>query len=175
MSKRLEKKPDIEAIIQRAVKEALAAGRAEAERAPGDAYRATERRLYALPTLVKKVEDARERLVELLQTGAPERSKDVARFTRTGVRLSASEILEALENDIKADIAADEHEITVIKKALENIDGDPYYPVVKGRYFKGISDEEIAKEIYCDIRTVRRHRSRLVQVLAIWFYGADAV
>ena len=38
-----------------------------------------------------------------------------------------------------------------------------------------ISDEEIAKEIYCDIRTVRRHRSRLVQVLAIWFYGADAV
>lgn len=88
-----------------------------------DAYRTTERRLYALPVLIKKVEDARERLVELLQTGAPERSKDVARFTRTGVRLSVSEILEALENDIKADIAADEHEIAVIKKALENIEG----------------------------------------------------
>ena len=77
--------------------------------------------------------------------------------------------------DIKASIAADETEIETLKKALAQIEDDPYYPDVKGRYFEGLSDEEIAKQIPCDERTVRRHRNRLVRVVAVWLYGAEAV
>ncbi len=175
MAKQANKKPDIDAIIQKAVQAGLAAGRAQAERAPNDAYKATERRLYALPVLIRKVEDAKERLKELEQYGAPEKSKDIIRFSRSGRRLSPAEILEAIITDIKASIAADEHEIETIKKALKNIEGDPYYLAVKGRYFEGLSDEEIAKQIPCDERTVRRHRSRLVRIVAVWLYGAEAV
>lgn len=174
MAKR-QKKSDIEKIIERAVKEGIEAGRKQAERVPVDAYRATERRLYALPVLVRKVEDAQLRLKELEQTGAPRRSKDVIRFTRTGVRVSPEEILDAMIVDIKASIAADEHEIETVKKALRNIEDDTYYVAVSGRYFEGISDEEIAKQIPCDERTVRRHRGRLVRVVAVWLYGAEAV
>lgn len=170
-----KKQPDIDAIIQKAVQAGLAAGRAQAERAPSDAYKATERRLYALPVLIKKVEDARQRLAELEQTGVPKRSKDIIRFARPGVRLSPDEILDVLKAEIRASIAADEHEIETIKKALKNIEGDPYYLAVNGRYFEGISDEEIAKQIPCDERTVRRHRSRLVKIVAVWLYGAEAV
>ena len=166
---------EIEAIIKKAVTEAVEAGRKLSEQKPKDVFKATERRLYALPVLIKKVEDARQRLKELEQIGMPERSKDVLRFSRSGRRLSPEEILEALISDIKASIAADEHEIETIKKALKNIEGDPYYLTVTGRYFEGLSDEEIAKQIPCDERTVRRHRSRLVRVLAVWLYGAEAV
>lgn len=176
MSKNLNKKhDDIEKIIQRAVQAGIEAGRAQAEKTVKDAYRATERRLYALPVLIKKVEDAKERLKELEQYGAPEKSKDIIRFSRSGRRLSPEEILEALIADIKASIAADEHEIETIKKALRNIEEDPYYLTIKGRYFEGISDEEIARQIPCNPSTVRRNRARLVRILAVWFYGADAV
>lgn len=174
MAKR-QKKSDIEKIIERAVEAGIEAGRKQAERVPGNAYRATERRLYALPVLVRKVEDARQRLRELEQRGAPQRSKDVIRFARSGVRVSPEEILETLIVDIKATIATDEHEIETMRKALQLIEGDTYYAAVSGRYFEGISDEEIAKQIPCDERTVRRHRGRLVRVVAVWLYGAEAV
>jgi DNA-binding NarL/FixJ family response regulator len=170
-----KKQLDIEKIIQRAVEEGIKAGRKEAERVLMDAYQATERRLYALPTLIKKVQDAKERLKELEEYGLHEKSKDIIRFRRSGQRLSNEEILEALVMDIKASIAADETEIETLKKALAQIENDSYYVTVKGRYFEGLSDEEIAKQIPCNERTVRRHRSRLVRVVAIWLYGAEAV
>jgi len=174
MAKR-QKKSDIEKIIERAVKEGIEAGRKEAERAPIDAYRATERRLYALPVLVKKVQDAREKLQELLDHGLHERSRDVVRFHRSGRRQSQDEIFDALVTDIKSGIAADETEIETIKKALKNIEDDNYYLAVKGKYIDGLSDDEIAKAVSCDPSTVRRNRGRLVRILAVWLYGAEAV
>lgn len=174
MAKR-QKKSDIEKIIQKAVKAGIEAGRKEAERAPIDAYRATERRLYALPVLVKKVQDDREKLQELLDHGLHERSRDVVRFHRSSQRLSYDEILNALTMDIEASIAADETEIETIKKALRQIEDDAYYLAVKGKYLDGLSDDEIAKAVSCDTSTVRRNRGRLVRVLAVWLYGAEAV
>ena len=48
--------PDFDAIIQKAVN----AGRAQGMSIAKDAYKATERRLYALPVLRQKVEDDKE-------------------------------------------------------------------------------------------------------------------
>jgi DNA-directed RNA polymerase specialized sigma24 family protein len=172
---KIKKELDIEKIIQRAVEEGIKAGYKQAERAPLDAYRTTERRLYALPTLIKKVQDAREKLQELEQYGLHERSRDIIRFRRSGQRRSNEEILEALIMDIKASIAADETEIETLKKALKQIENDTYYLAVKGKYLDGLSDDEIAQAISCDPSTVRRNRGRLVRVLAVWLYGAEAV
>lgn len=166
-----KRQPDIEKIIQRAVEAGRAAGRKQTE----DTYKATERRLYALPVLIKKVEDAQLRLKELEQTGAPGRSKDVIRFARSGVRVSPEEILDTLVADIKASIAADEYEIETMRKALQLIEDDTYYPAVKGKYIEGLSDEKIAAAVSCDPSTVRRNRGRLVRTLAVWLYGAGAV
>ena len=99
----------------------------------------------------------------------------MVRFHRSGQRLSYEDILDALILDTQASIAADETEIDTLKKALEQIEDDIYYPAVKGRYFEGFSDEKIAGQIHCDERTVRRHRGRLVRVVAVWLYGAEAV
>lgn len=166
-----KRQPDIETLIRRAVEAGIKAG----QRAPDNAYKATERRLYALPVLVRKVEDAQLRLKELEQTGAPGRSKDVIRFARTGVRVSPEEILDTLTVDIRATIAADEYEIETMQKALKLIEDDTYYLAVKGKYIEGLSDEKIAAAVSCDPSTVRRNRGRLVRTLAVWLYGAEAV
>ena len=113
--------PDFDAIIQKAVN----AGRAQGMSIAKDAYKATERRLYALPVLRQKVEDDKEKLEQIKTHGAPERSKSIVRFSRTGYRLTPEEMLEAIIKDLEATIAADEYEIETLEKALAHIEDDP--------------------------------------------------
>lgn len=163
--------PDFDAIIQKAVN----AGRAQGMSIAKDAYKATERRLYALPALRQKVEDDKEKLEQIKTHGAPERSKSIVRFSRTGYRLTPEEMLDAIIQDLKATIAADEYEIETLEKALRLIEGDTYYLTVKGKYIEGLTDDVIAERIPCDTTTVWRNRKRLVQTVSTWLYGSVSV
>lgn len=162
---------DMEEIIKLAVE----AGRISAERSARDAFKATERRLYALPVLRKKLEDDRERLEELKTYGPRGRSKSITRFSKSSVRLSPEEIYEAILVDMEATIASDEYEIEAMEKALAQIENDEYYETVIGRYIEDLADERVAELIPCDTTTVWRNRKRLVQRLSVWLYGAEAI
>ena len=162
---------DIESIIKMAVE----AGRISAERSAKDAYKATERRLYALPIHRRKLADDKERLDETKKYGPKEKSKSVTRFVKSGVRLSPEEIFEVVVMDMESTIAADQHEVETMEKALSTIQDDEYYITVTGRYLEGLPDERVADMIPCDISTVWRNRKRLVQRLAVWLYGSAAI
>lgn len=162
---------DIEEIIRTAVE----AGRLSAERSAKDAFKATERRLYAVPVLRQKLMDDRERLEEIRKFGPRSKSKSITRFERTGTRLSPEEIFEAVVIDMEATIAADEYELEIMEKALDFIRGDEYYEVISGRYLEDLTDDEVAERIPCDSSTVWRNRKRLVQRLAVLLYGAAAI
>jgi DNA-directed RNA polymerase specialized sigma24 family protein len=164
---------ETKALIAEAVNAGLQAGRAHASSAAEDAFRATERRLYALPILERKAKDDREMLEETLSHGL--RGRSAVRFRRSGYRVSPEEMLEAVIGDLKATIAADEHEIAAVRRALCDIVDDPYYMAVEGKYIKGLPDEAIAEQMPCDSTTVWRNRRRLVQRLAILLYGAAAI
>lgn len=167
----MNKAEDIRAIIV----EAVQAGRVSAGHTAKDAFKATERRLYALPTLLQKQAEDKDKLEEFLKYGPKERSKSITRFIKTGVRMTPEEIWEAVLTDMQATIAADEHEINTMERALEVIQDDAYYQTVVGRYIDNLPDEDVAKLIPCDTSTVWRNRKRLVQRLAVWLYGADAL
>lgn len=179
MKEATQRNPDINRIIKRAVSEAVAeavrAGYRQAEQRPKDIYRATERRLYAYPDLKERVERDKQYLRDLLTEGAPCRSKDIARFQRSGRRLSDEELVEGLVKDVQASIAADEFEIQAMENALAPLTSDPYYLVISGRYFDRLTDEQIADKIPCDPRTVRRNRGSLISRLAVRLFGAEAL
>ncbi len=156
-----KEKLDIENIITRAV----AAGRLASERTAKDAFKATERRLYAVPVLRQKLQEDMERLAEIKQFGPQ----------KNGLRLSPEEIKEALIMDMEAGIAADKFELEIMDRALGHIAADEYYLTVTGRYLEGLSNEQIAERIPCELSTVWRNRKRLVQQLAVMLYGAAAV
>ena len=103
---------DIEAIIWKAVETT----RVASERSIKDAYRATERRLYALPDIRAKLKDDEESLAEVKEHGVRNRSHSVTRFLKSGVRLSPEEVLAAVMMDLEASIAASEHEIDTISE-----------------------------------------------------------
>lgn len=134
--------------VEKIVEMAVMAGRMAAERAPADAYKATERRLYALPILREKQKWDRERLPKL---------EGAARA------------------DLEAAMAADAYEIEALEWALVNCAGDPYYQTVTGRYFERLDDEQIGKLSHCDVSTVWRNRKRLIQRISVYLYGAFAV
>lgn len=163
------------AYIDEAVKTAVQAGKVAASSTAKDAYHDTERRLYALPDLARKVEQDKESLDEMIRFGPRERSKSIVRFQRTGYRATPEEMYEAILRDLEATIAADEHEIDTMRRALANIEDDPYYLTVKGKYMDAMTDEGIANSISCDQTTVWRNRKRLVQRLAVLLYGAAAI
>lgn len=163
-------KETTEDIIRRAVE----AGRISAERTARDAFKATEKRLYALPVLRLKIRDDKERLEEIKQYGPRGRSKSITRFQKSGVRLSPEEILDAIVLDMEATIAADEYEVETLERALNVISEDAYYKTVTGRYMEDLSDEAVAEAIPCDTSTVWRNRKRLVQRVAVRLYGAEA-
>ena len=164
-----------QSLINEAVTAGLIAGRAQASSTAKDTFRATERRLYALPVLERKVISDKEMLDEILTHGPHGRSKSIVRFQRSGYRVSPEEMIEAIVNDLKATIATDEHEIETVRRALCDIEDDAYYKAITGKYIESKSDEAVADEIPCDPSTVWRHRKRLVQRLAVLLYGAVAI
>ncbi len=166
---------DIQAIIDKAVNAGIRAGYVAANQTPSNTYKATEKRLYAYPDLLKRIEDNKELLRDIATEGAPEHSKSIARFGGSGVRLSQDEIIEGLMTKTNEEITRDTYEVETIAGALALIKADPYYIVVTARYFEGKNDDQIAEAIPCDVTTVRRNRGRLVRRLAVRLYGAEAL
>lgn len=167
----MSKQKSIEEIIKLSVE----AGRMSAGNTSRDAFKSTEKRLYAFPVLKIKLKSDIERLEEIKKYGPRERSKGIGRFMKSGSRLSKEEILEAIIIDSEAVIDADSYEIETMENALKSIENDEYFITVSGRYFDNLPDEAIAQKIPCDTSTVWRNRKRLVQKLAVLLYGVDAV
>jgi hypothetical protein len=163
------------ALIEEAVNAGLQAGRAQASSTARDAFKATERRLYALPVLEKKVIADKEKLAEIRENGERWQSKSIARFQRTGYRVTPEEMLEAIIQDLESSIAADEYEIATIREVLETFKEDPFYLAVTGRYMDRKEDEEIAVTLDCSANQVWKQRTRIVSDIAVMLYGVVAV
>ena len=165
------KKQSVEEIIQIAV----VATRIASERETKNAFKATEKRLYAYPILRLKIKNDLERIDEIRNYGVPKKSISVIGLMRSGSRLTPEEIAEALINDINSDIAVTENEIKNIDKALSIITEDQYADIIRYKYFENKSDDEISKIINCNPSTVRRQKSRLIGRLMIFLYGVMAI
>jgi DNA-directed RNA polymerase specialized sigma24 family protein len=161
--------------IQEIIEQAVARTRISCERGAKDAYKETERRLYAYPIIKLKIADLKEKVEEIQAFDAPSKSKSVVSFSKTGIRLTPDEITEALIRDTTADIAGNEAEIENIEKALDTVAEDEYAAIIPLKYFECKSDEETADSVKCSERTVRYQKSRLVNRLAVRLYGIDAL
>ena len=165
------KKPTVEEIINKTV----LATRLSCARETKDAFKATEKRLYAYPLLLTRIKDNRETVAEIEQHGIRERSHSITRFIRSGSRLEPEEIKAAILMDLRAQIENDLHETMRIEKAMNQIGDDEYKEIIKYKYFEQKTDEEIAELIHCAPRTVTSHKTALVRRLSVILYGAGAI
>lgn len=166
---------DTKALIVEAVNAGLLAGMMHATSTAKDVLKSTERRLYSIPVLERKVRNAKDNLTDMRTNGARWNSKGIVRFQRTGYRVDPTEMLDAVIQDLEAAIAADEYEIETIRTAMEVFEDDPFYRTVTGKYVDRHEDEDIASDLGCSATQVWKQRTRIVQDIAVMLYGAAAV
>jgi RNA polymerase sigma factor (sigma-70 family) len=172
---------NIEKLIDQAVNKAVNAtlllgiekGRSEAK----NLFKQTEIRLYAYPELKNNIEKYQRDIEDLREERISGRSKDIVFFSAHGgsTRLSADEIQEGRIMILQKKIYRDQTEIDEIDYALQAVQNDEYYSIIKMRYFEEKGDEEIAGIIGCDPSTVRRNKSKIIRRIAVKLYGAQAV
>ena len=139
-------------------------------------YKATEDRLSTLASLKAKVREQGWDIEELIKNGRHGRSKDICLYTTAGGEaIPEEEVIKVLVTNLKKKARINQRAIKEVEVALELIKKDEYYKYIEGRYFKNKSDAAMAKEDKCDLRTVWSNRSRLVKVVAVRLYGADAL
>jgi nicotinamide mononucleotide adenylyltransferase len=171
---------DIEKIIKKAVESAVSvaykAGYDARKQEIKNYFKQTEKRLYAYPELKENIEKYKLDIEDLKREKVSCRSKDIVRIPEgSGIRLSPEEIQEARIQNVVKKMERDQLEIDEINYALDAVRNDEYYKVIEYKYFQGMTnDDEIGELLHCDGRTVRRHKNRLVNKIAVKLYGADA-
>lgn len=139
-------------------------------------YKQTEKRLYAYPVLKKNIERYKKDIEDVNQEEFS-RSKDIA-FYAAGAgteKPDIEEIRKAKIFVIEQKIARDREEIKEIEAALDEIRNDEYFEIIPLHYFQKVDQETITKRVYCDKVTVWRNRKRLLNIINICLFGADAL
>jgi len=83
-------------------------------------------------------------------------------------------LCEKLEQSSGQEAVAIAQEIDGVKQALQAISRDPYYPLIPAKYFQGAKERTAAALCACNIATVWRNRTRLLDMLALRLFGVSA-
>ena len=133
---------------------------------PKSIYSKTESLLYNLPQLKKAVQERREQIGEIERYGLPKVSKSFTVFIPNSGYVDNVSEYEKKENKIEqlhGIINELESRIAQIEAAIDTVKADPYYPIIKMRYFDKKTNAQIAERLKCDEGTVKRHKNKLLE------------
>lgn len=152
-------------------------------------YKKTEKLLKSYPTLSLHIDDISKDIKDIKREGQKRKSTDVVRYSGDSmVIIPEEEMIKEKINSIKKT----RREIKRIDRALRRIKLDEYYFIIKEFYFgfdtqvtdpdnpemkitmhQTLSVEEIAEKHEISERTVKRHKSRMINFLATILFGAE--
>lgn len=162
-----------EELIQDLFSKAVSIGKTAAK----DKYKLTERRLYAYPVLKRNLERYGKDIEDIKHEDLRKSQDFVLYIKNSGSKIKPD--IEDLRRErialIENKRARDEKEIAEIDAAIQEISGEEYYPAIELHYFKRVREDEIAEVMHCDKTTVYRNRKRLINMLNVSLYGADAL
>ena len=76
---------------------------------------------------------------------------------------------------ISQKISRDESEIKEMDAALDAIKDDEYYNVIVSTYFQNIDQSNVARICCIDRSNIWRQKKRLINIMNVVLYGADAL
>lgn len=144
------------------------------------AFKKTEQLLYMYPSLLKIVEEKKQEIEEIKMYGVRGKSKSIVVWSpKTNVQGGGTVLSEdTVQNAVEAitqEIEKVESTIQRVEEALSKVESDPYYYVVKMRYFDGLVNEAIADEVNRDASTITRNKNRLVGQLATYLFPTNKI
>lgn len=140
-------------------------------------FQKTEQLLYNYENFKKTIADKHEQIKIIRMVGLPQRSKSITSWTgnHSMNTLSDNEKADAKIEQIESSIYKTSEYIEIIETALSKISNDPYFEIIKLKYFEGKTRESIAEELEVDVSTITRNKNRLINVLKIYMFSNDAM
>ena len=133
---------------------------------PKSIYSKTESLLYNLPQLKKAVQERREQISEIERYGLPRASKSFTVFIPHSGYVDTTSEYEKKENkldQLHGVIIELENRIAQIEAAVDTVKDDPYFPIIKMKYFDKKTNVQIAERLKCDEGTVKRHKNKMLE------------
>ncbi len=171
-------KNELQNMLDKAISDAMRLG-AQGERQKGTrSYRErVERLLYARGGLDILIGALEEELREATDAAPPSSMAYEKTESKVVHLLPSGDALGIPHRvaDIKALLVRNRLAAKRIDRALATLAGDPYYSLLELKYTKRLAEEKIAELLCCDPSTIRRNKNRMLENLAVIFFGIDAV
>lgn len=141
------------------------------------AFIRTEKLLYNYNQFKEVVQSKLKQIETIEAEGLARRSKSITSF-RNGTNIDTDSEIEKAETkieEIQASIEKMNQYINFIGAALNKISDDPYFELIRLKYFEGLTHEEISCELEVDVSTITRNKNRLVNTLKIYLFTDDSI
>ena len=141
-------------------------------------FQKTETLLYNYNHFQAAIKDKEDQIAEIRNFGLSKKSGAVTMYSGdTGyidVKSDAEKAQDKIEM-IEFSIVTTKRFIKILDDAIETLVDDPYYDLIRMRYFENCTREEIAEYFDCDVRTVNRNKNRLINLLQIRLFSDEVI
>lgn len=137
----------------------------------------TEQLLYNYRNFKESIVDKCEQIEMIRLVGIKKKSKDITSCSsRSGYYEVATDLEKGEEQIRKLELAIEETTefIERIDRAVSKLKDDPYYDLIRLKYFEEKTREEIAEILNVDVSTISRNKNRLINMLKITLFSDDA-
>lgn len=124
------------------------------------------------------VEDKKEQIAEIQKYGLRKKSISISSFSTSDGMIEAKTEHDKVQDridEIMQSIQVTQNYIKIIDSALDQISDDPYYDIIRMRYFESQSRDDIADYFGCDPKTITRNKNRLVNLLQIRLFSDQVI
>lgn len=143
------------------------------------AYQKTEQLLYNYRGFCRIIQESQQEIEDLRKYGVPGTCGGIKEYTNKGGMPQGlvldEERVEAAVMQVERSVAEVVRAVALIDKCLKSLERDPYYAVIKLRYFDGRTQEDIAIDFKCDQTTISRNRARLVKELSLKIFPNEYI
>lgn len=141
------------------------------------AYSSAELLLYNYPNLQKSIHENNLEIEELRKFGLPKKSSSCVSTEHImgGVREDDPVILEERISRLTQSNARTQAVIQKVNRLIQEFDNPKYPDLIKNLYFDGKTREECAEIYSCDVATISRNKSKIINGIKTILFPNETV
>lgn len=142
------------------------------------AYSKVEQLLYNYNNFKRVCKEKQDQIDELRAYGVPHKGGAVHTYCGDGTvhgLCTVDETVDGAVYNVETAMKSIQDVIDLIDNAMAGLQNDDWYPILKMRYFDGMSGDDIAKTLGCTPPNITHHKNRLVKELAIRIFPDEVI
>ena len=127
-----------------------------------NSFKNVESLLYNYNKIKESIKDREEQIKDLEKYGIPEHSNSITSIVSNVIHEDKTDQINNAISSLNQNIYRTKVFIRYIDRVLSKFKSDPYYKIIKLKYFENKGIEYIAEEMNKDTSTISRNKNRLI-------------